>query len=86
MNPGEVSTHAHAVMGGSNFGPNYDYDNLRQSQYVDPLLHLWCCFVLIPRCTTARATNDMSNYWTPQMYHKNNDDTFSIANLKFAQT
>lgn len=34
MSPGDVSGHVHAIVGGSNFGPLYDYDNSQKSQYV----------------------------------------------------
>ena len=34
MNPGEISSHVHAVVGGSNFGPTYDYNNSVASKWV----------------------------------------------------
>ena len=36
MNPGDVSSHVHAVMGASNFGPTYDYDKSLESSQVTP--------------------------------------------------
>jgi hypothetical protein len=41
---------------------------------------------LTSSCTTANSVNDSSNYWAPQMYHKNDDDTYSIAALGHAHT
>lgn len=34
MSPGDISGHVHAIVGGSNFGPLYDYDRSIESQCV----------------------------------------------------
>ncbi|PSR71451.1 hypothetical protein PHLCEN_2v12718 [Hermanssonia centrifuga] len=53
VDPGEVSSHVHSVVGGSRFSPNYDYDDLITSQcstitvqadksnYWAPQLYYW---------------------------------------------
>jgi hypothetical protein len=41
---------------------------------------------LTDSCTTANMDKDMSNYWAPQLYHKNDNDTYSIGVLEFANT
>lgn len=28
-------------------------------------------------CSSCRVTKDMSNYWVPTLYHKNQDGTFT---------
>jgi hypothetical protein len=31
VSPGAISGHVHAIVGGSNFGPTYDYDHSMES-------------------------------------------------------
>jgi len=38
------------------------------------------------RCTTANVDKDHSNYWVPQLYHKNDNDSLSLSPFDFAQT
>jgi hypothetical protein len=41
---------------------------------------------LTDSCTTANMKNDNSNYWVPQLYHKNDNNTYSIDVLNAANT
>jgi hypothetical protein len=43
MSPGGVSGHVHAIAGGGNFAPVYDYDHSLKSEWViftSPVYHL----------------------------------------------
>ncbi|KAF2448825.1 hypothetical protein P171DRAFT_352724 [Karstenula rhodostoma CBS 690.94] len=62
VTPGKLSTHAHAIHGGGNFGMSATYDDLRASE-----------------CTSCRATDDKSAYWTPALMFQHENGTTQVV-------
>ncbi|KAK3201024.1 hypothetical protein GRF29_213g699842 [Pseudopithomyces chartarum] len=62
VTPGKISSHAHAIHGGGNFGMSSSYEDLRASE-----------------CTSCRATDDKSAYWTPALMFQHENGTTQVV-------
>lgn len=69
VNPGEISTHVHSVIGGNAFKQTMDYATTQTSD-----------------CSTAPVQADKSSYWSPTLYHRSQNGTFSAIPVSFVQT
>ncbi|WVQ81180.1 hypothetical protein IAT38_003302 [Cryptococcus sp. DSM 104549] len=61
VNPGAISTHVHNVVGASNFGWNLNDPETQTSA----------------TCSSTIVSDDMSNYWAPELYYQYSNGTFS---------
>lgn len=80
VNPGKVAGHVHTISGGSGFSANMTYEDARAStcSSCPPKVH----FIPTPHNTLLLSYHtdksvclqeDLSNYWTPQLYVKLKD-------------
>lgn len=78
VNPGKIAGHAHTISGGSGFKADMSYADARASKCsscpikVSPIY----TFDTHYNGTLTDAQEDLSNYWTPQLYVRMNDGTF----------
>jgi len=70
VNPGTFSTHVHKVFGGSNFSPSKPERTPLQNYAITKGAS----------CTTCSIkTVDNTNYWTPDLYYRWDNGTYSIV-------
>jgi hypothetical protein len=83
VNPGQISGHVHAVVGGKRFG-----EASKPSRQNRRLIYIiGTAFKLelsneeakASKATTCNKLLDHSNYWQPQLYHQRQDGKFEIV-------
>lgn len=68
ISPGQVSSHVHQISGANAMQATYDYDTLRQQS----------------TCTSVVVQDDLSNYWTPALYHYDGASNFTLMLARFS--
>lgn len=70
VNPGEVSSHVHTVLGASNFRCTWGKGSLTPAFINQPAVQQEAA------CTSVSVVDDKSNYWHPTMYYIHDNNTF----------
>jgi hypothetical protein len=68
LSPGVVSSHVHQINGANAMQASYDYDTLRRES----------------TCSSVVVQDDLSNYWSPAMYHYDGASNYSLMLARFS--
>jgi hypothetical protein len=83
VSPGKVSGHTHIISGGSNFGAEYTHENLLASNCTSCTVnHPPIPSITKRQSNSTQIREDLSNYWTPQLYVEKRDGTFEAVPIR----